>query len=149
MSKGMSGGSWITMTGTQEWVHIWASSARISNSWWMSGRSDELRHSLHAKRHWKLFVYMNFSFFTMPHGLRDLSSPMRDWTRTLGSESMESWPLDCPRISYVNLLSLKSTPWGSRYYYPHFFNIFFDMHTLLYLFTFGCAGSSLLHTGFL
>ena len=32
---------------------------------------------------------------------------------------------------------------------PIFLNIFFDMHTLLYLFTFGCAGSSLLHTGFL
>ena len=105
----------------------------------MSRRSDELRHSLHAKRHWKLFVYTNFSFFTVPHGLWDLSSPMRDWTRTLSSKSMESWLLDCLRISYTNLLSLKLTPWGSRYYYPHFFKyLFWHAHTAIFIYFWLC-----------
>ena len=40
------------------------------------------------------FILFNFFFLAVPWGLRDLSSPTRDWTQTLSSESAESKPLD-------------------------------------------------------
>ena len=39
----------------------------------------------------------------MPHSLWDPSSPTRDWTWALGSESAESQPLDCQEVPLVLL----------------------------------------------
>ena len=49
-------------------------------------------HIQHIMDHcpWQDFlIYLSFSFFGHPHNLQDLSSPTRDWTSALGSESME------------------------------------------------------------
>ena len=36
------------------------------------------------------YCFLFFSFLAVPHGLQDLSSPTRDWSRGHGSESAES-----------------------------------------------------------
>ena len=53
------------------------------------------------------FLQVNpLSFFlAAPCGLRDLSSPTRDRTCTLGNESAESYPLDCQGIPKSLVLS--------------------------------------------
>ena len=48
-------------------------------------------------------------FLAMPHDLRDPSSPARDGTSTLGSESLESSPLDGQGIPFAAVYMWQST----------------------------------------
>ena len=60
-----------------------------------------------------VFVFVLFWLFLLGsgggalHSLRDLSSLTRDQTQALGSESTESWPLDCPGSPQLHAFDVK------------------------------------------
>ena len=66
-------------------------------------------------------------FLAMPHGMWDLSSLTRDWTRATCSGSLESKPLDCqgsslwPTIHYLFTVFPHSSPFWILYFYNSLF----------------------------
>ena len=57
---------------------------------------------------WFFSVWFGFCFalfLAMPHDLRDPSSPAKDGTSALGSESLESSPLDGQEIPFAAVYS--------------------------------------------
>lgn len=53
---------------------------------------------------WQVSFTSTFFFLAAQHGLQDLSSPNRDGTQGPGSESNESYPLDCSGIPHKCIL---------------------------------------------
>ena len=72
----------------------------------------KLMHLFTSVLFFLIFIYLFFNLFLATlHGLWDLSSPTRDWTHALGSESTESWPLahhGIPHICTFLILFLSS-----------------------------------------
>ena len=72
----------------------------INASWWKTQYlNPHCSKSAYVQPETKKCLKVGNSFFSffnlpMPHSLKDHSSPTRNWTFTLGSESVESKPLD-------------------------------------------------------
>ena len=66
----------------------------------MGRRFDQ---SFHGRRYMDAFIYLFILKMFLPRSLWDLSSPTRDQTQALGSESAKSYPLDHQGISWMHL----------------------------------------------
>ena len=76
--------TWLTPSGhlwnlleNQQKLYFYMSDFKRKAQWW------------YIFHNWK-----SLFFLTVPHGLWSFSSPMRDRTRALSSETLESWPPD-------------------------------------------------------
>ena len=70
--------------------------------WYFRSILSKIRHKRWLQTVLPLFpeTFFIFQFWATLRDLRDLSSSTRNWTCTLGSESMESSPPDCQGIPY-------------------------------------------------